>query len=209
MNSKIFIFGLGNPGDGFRLNRHNVGHQFLDFLRIKMGLDRFVEKKKLKACVSSNDKLFLAKNSTYMNLSGEAVINTLNFYLDGGFKADKISTGEQIESDRASDQKNDSTDLKSRLIVVHDDLDLTVGNFKIQHGVGPKQHNGLLSIYRNLGTSSFWHVRIGVDGREGSRLIPPDRYVLQNFSSEEKAALKGTFAQALKRMLSSGLLSNK
>lgn len=195
MSKKTFIVGLGNPGEGFRFSRHNVGHQFLDYLRIKMSLERFAEKKKLKAHVSAGDQLYLVKNSTYMNLSGEAVANTLNFYLDESYQASQQGT---------VDQEHNS---KVRLVVVHDDLDLEVGNFKIQLGVGPKQHNGLLSVYKHLGTANFWHVRIGVDGRGGSRLIPPDRYVLQNFSAEEKTTLNSVFAQVLKRIYSSGLLS--
>lgn len=93
-----------------------------------------------------------------MNRSGQAVQATLHFF------------------NLSSDQ----------LYVVHDDLDIPLGSYKIQRGVGPKQHNGLLSLYEHLGTEDFWHVRIGVDGRGGDRVVPSDHYVLQSFSLEEQ-----------------------
>ena len=73
----------------------------------------------------------------------------------------------------------------TNLYVVHDDLDLTLGSYKIQFGKGPKVHNGLLSIEEELGTSDFWRVRIGVDNRDPNNRIPGDEYVLQNFTKEE------------------------
>ncbi|GAG99434.1 unnamed protein product, partial [marine sediment metagenome] len=70
--------------------------------------------------------------------------------------------------------------------VIHDDLDLELGTYKIQFGIGPKVHNGLLSIYESLGTDRFWHVRVGIDGRGGSRNISGSDYVLGKFSPKQK-----------------------
>ncbi|HEX7018317.1 MAG TPA: aminoacyl-tRNA hydrolase [Patescibacteria group bacterium] len=75
---------------------------------------------------------------------------------------------------------------KGQLYVIHDDLDIELGHWKMQLGTGPKIHNGLLSIYDRLGTKNFWHVRIGVDTRQGDRTIPSERYVLMPFTEQEE-----------------------
>ena len=71
------------------------------------------------------------------------------------------------------------------LYIVHDDLDIPLGKWKIQFGKGPKCHNGLTSIYQALGTDQFWHVRIGVDNRTPENRIPGEEYVLRDFTKEE------------------------
>ncbi len=183
MTEKIFIFGLGNPGENYQKSRHNVGHQFLDYLQLKLSLESFSNKKKLQSLVSVNDDLILVKPQTYMNLSGEAVAKTLNYYL-----SEDLST---VTNNRS---------LMKNVLVVHDDLDLELGSFKIQYAVGPKQHNGLLSIYQHLKTSSFWHVRVGIDSREGDRTIPSDKFVLQNLTSEQQFKITSVFAQIFDKL---------
>ena len=83
----------------------------------------------------------------------------------------------------------------SDLFVVHDDLDIPLGAFKIQFGKGPKVHNGLNDIYEKLGTSEFWHVRVGVDNRDPENRAKGDEYVLQDFTEEEKLVLIGVIKQ--------------
>lgn len=75
------------------------------------------------------------------------------------------------------------------LFIVHDDLDIKIGEFKIQFGKGPKVHNGLNDIYEKLGTNEFWHVRVGVDNRDPENRTKGDEYVLQDFTDEEKVIL--------------------
>ncbi|KUK79384.1 MAG: Peptidyl-tRNA hydrolase [Microgenomates bacterium 39_7] len=183
MTKKTFIFGLGNPGESYEKSRHNVGYQFLDYLRLKLDLESFSKKKKLQSLVSANNQLILVKPQTYMNSSGEALSKTLEFFLDENI----VTT-----------TKNDL--FLKKLFIVHDDLDLELGSFKIQYAIGPKQHNGLLSIYQHLKTSSFWHVRVGIDSRGGDRTISPDKYVLQNFTSEEQVKIQSVFAQVLQKL---------
>ena len=106
--------------------------------------------------------------------------------------------------------------------VIHDDLDIPLGQYKIQLGKGPKVHNGLLSIYEKLGTRNFWHVRVGVDNRHGEiskslaaseavaesisrdpmrgvkrSLIGGKKYVLEDFSREEMQILDKVIANIL------------
>jgi len=84
------------------------------------------------------------------------------------------------------------------LIIVHDDLDIPLGKFHIQQGVGPQLHNGLESIEQHLKTKDFLRIRIGVDARvsnkwtcpERSRRVDGESYVLKNFLAEEKTRLE-------------------
>ncbi len=71
-----------------------------------------------------------------------------------------------------------------QLYVVHDDLDIPLGKFKIMKGKGPRDHKGLKSIYESVG-KDFWHVRVGVENRKGSGVLG-EEYVLQRFLDEEK-----------------------
>jgi PTH1 family peptidyl-tRNA hydrolase len=82
------------------------------------------------------------------------------------------------------------------LIVAHDDLDLPLGKFKLQLNKGPKDHKGLNSIYRTLGTKNFWHLRLGINNRSPSirDQISGNEYVLKNFSQSELQTLKSTFS---------------
>jgi PTH1 family peptidyl-tRNA hydrolase len=81
----------------------------------------------------------------------------------------------------------------SDLFVAHDDLDIRLGEFKIQKGVGPKQHNGVLSVENALKTKDFWRIRIGIDNRTIPNVQSGEDYVLQKFSLEERKTLDEVF----------------
>lgn len=102
------------------------------------------------------------KPETYMNRSGIAVSRELSFY--------KLQPAD--------------------LMVVHDDLDLKLGEFKIQFGKGPKLHNGIESIEHSIGSKEFWRVRVGVDNRVPDNRVSGESYVLQNFTPEELLLLQ-------------------
>ena len=89
----------------------------------------------------------------------------------------------------------------NNLYVIHDDLDLTLGAYKIQKGKGPKLHNGILSIERELGSDEFWRVRVGVDNRMGNK-TPGEEYVLQDFTEEEKEVLRKVIDKVAQEILS-------
>ncbi len=76
------------------------------------------------------------------------------------------------------------------LVIVHDDLDIPLGKFHIQFGVGPQLHNGLESIEQHLKTKDFYRIRVGVDNRPVDKRIPGETYALQNFLSQEKKLLE-------------------
>lgn len=150
------VVGLGNPGKAYERSRHNVGFMAVDQLLAQLGGPAFSMKANFQAEISKQGEVIIVKPQTFMNRSGQAVRAVLDYYTDWQAGADA-----------------------PWLYVFHDDLDLVVGTHKLQLGTGPKQHNGLLSLYEHLGTKNFWHGRIGVDGRGGDRSFPSDQYVLQ------------------------------
>ena len=90
----------------------------------------------------------------------------------------------------------------SNLYIIHDDLDIKLGEFKIQKGHGPKDHNGLNDIYQKLGSDDFWHVRVGIDNRSLDDKPLGIEYVLQNFSEEERKILDLTIKKVLIDLIS-------
>ena len=166
------LVGLGNPETRYLHTRHNAGFLFVDYYQSQLQTPKFLEQKKFFSAISKNEELILAKPLTYMNKSGQAVSSLINFY---------------------------QLDLND-LVVAHDDLDLALGSFKLQLGTGPKIHNGLNSIYQQLANKQFWHLRLGVDNRNGDRSVPGTDYVLQNFSPAEMETLTSVFLQALKQI---------
>ena len=86
------------------------------------------------------------------------------------------------------------------LYIIHDDLDIVLGEFKIQFGRGPKDHNGLRSVDEALGTDQYWHVRIGVDNRPLDARPMGEEYVLQNFTDEEKVKILGVIKSVCKKL---------
>jgi len=172
----ILIAGLGNPDVKYKNNRHNVGFIFIDYLFSKFSeltnlrINKFKYDKKLNSqfakLVIDKNELILVKPQTFMNRSGEAVRKVIENW--------KL----KIEN----------------LIVAHDDLDISLGKFKIQKGTGPLLHNGIESIENHLHTKDFWRVRIGVDNRKTANRINGETYVLQNFQPEEKEIIDQTFS---------------
>lgn len=168
INSIKLIVGLGNPGKEYVKTRHNAGFIFLDLLS-----NEFLTETKFKAEIANvtiNKKILLAKPTTYMNASGESVVAICNFY--------KL--------------------LPKEILVVHDDLDVKLGEYKLQFNKGPKVHNGILSIENLLATTEFWRLRVGIDNRteELRKLISGSDYVLGRFSPEELDALDKTLKKA-------------
>ncbi len=75
------------------------------------------------------------------------------------------------------------------LYVAHDDLDIKLGEYKVQRGTGPKVHYGVQSVENALGTKNFWRIRIGVDNRDSKNRTAGEEYVLQRFTPEEKTII--------------------
>lgn len=154
------IVGLGNPGEKYKNTRHNVGFAVVDKIVTsnKLQVTRGSDSKLFTSYMLPTTKVILAKPQTFMNLSGVAVKEIAAYY--------KIHP--------------------SDIWIIHDDLDIRLGDFKIQKGVGPKLHYGIQSIEEKLESKDFWRVRVGVDDRPANNRIPGEEYVLREFGSEEE-----------------------
>lgn len=164
------LIGLGNPDAKYAKNRHNIGFMFVDWLAKELKVTWKYDKY-ARAELAKSDYL-LAKPQTYMNNSGESV--------------KKIISNSKL--------------LTTNIFVIHDDLDMRLGNFKVQMGVGPKRHNGVDSVEHHLKTDEFWRIRIGVDNRIQGKGIQGEAYVLSNFTKEELEQATSIFPQILERL---------
>jgi PTH1 family peptidyl-tRNA hydrolase len=134
-NSNIkLLVGLGNPGQKYANTYHNAGFLALDYLVKQTKLNNWrVLKSKNFACQEINN-LKLVKPLAFMNESGKAVSQALKFF--------RLSPEE--------------------MLVVHDDSDLNLGDFKLSFDRGSAGHHGVESIIRTLKTKSFWRFRVGI-----------------------------------------------
>ena len=136
------IVGLGNPGSEHIQTRHNAGFWFLDSLAERLSLNFVLDKKfQSELCRYQNDNLdcLLCKPQTYMNDSGKAVQALIKFY--------KIPV--------------------NKILIVHDEIDLDVGNLRFKIGGGHGGNNGVRDIIEKVGDKNFSRLRIGI-GRPGS-----------------------------------------
>lgn len=147
------IVGLGNPGREYKGTRHNVGFMVLDEYLGKVNWKNKMESEIFIKEVN-NEQIIFVKPLTYMNLSGLAVSKIINFY--------KI-------------------DIKD-ILIVQDDLDMSLGTFKIKRNSSSGGHNGIKSIISEVKSEAFARLKIGIDT---SSSIPVDKYVLGKFSTAE------------------------
>lgn len=189
--SAWLVVGLGNPGPTYAFTRHNVGWFVADELARRAGTP-FTGARTLRADVSETratasglggvgadaTRVILLKPRTYMNESGIAVGKAAAFY--------------KVEP--------------ARIVAVHDELDLDLGQLRLKLGGGDNGHNGLRSIRAHLGTGEFHRVRFGI-GRPPGRQDPAD-YVLRPIPAslrEEYALETQRAADAVESLLTEGL----
>ncbi|MBO6003613.1 MAG: aminoacyl-tRNA hydrolase [Aeriscardovia sp.] len=173
-NNIWLVAGLGNPEPRYDSTRHNAGFAALDLMAREAG-ESFRDSKLssvAKIFKEGGAKIFLDKPLTYMNSSGASVQSMLSYY--------------DIDP--------------SRLIVVHDDMDLEVGRVKVKLGGSAAGHNGIKSIDSYLGTPSYYRVRIGIGRptRPGGSIS----WVLGKFSPEEKEKMAEGEAKAIEAVQS-------
>lgn len=156
------IVGLGNPEPEYSKTRHNMGFDVINKLAEKYNID--VKKEKFNGFygngIIENEKVILVKPQTYMNLSGEAVIQYANFY--------------KIEP------KN--------IIIIYDDIDIETGITKIRKKGGPGTHNGMKSVVHELNTTEFPRIRVGTGSKE--KITDLIGYVISKVNEEEYEKLK-------------------
>ncbi|HSX47889.1 MAG TPA: aminoacyl-tRNA hydrolase [Candidatus Nanoarchaeia archaeon] len=170
------IIGLGNAGEAYRYTRHNIGFRIINQLAGDAGLPEAKLNDKFKACITEGtlvgQKVILAKPTTMMNLSGQAVQLLVQFY------------------------KIDPSDVW----VVYDEADLGFGKLRVRQGGASAGHNGIKSVIEVLG-ENFGRFRFGVRN-EHFVVQPTDAFVLSKFTANEAEQLPAMIESAAHQVLS-------
>lgn len=154
------IVGLGNKGKEYDNTRHNIGFMMLDSMLNSLNLKEGKEKfggLYFETNINGEKVIFL-KPMEYINLSGDVLIKYVNFY------------------------KIDIDDI----LIIHDDLDLEIGTFKIREKGGSGGHNGLKNIESQLKTKNYHRIKIGISN---NKKMDTKDYVLSRLNKVEKEKL--------------------
>lgn len=164
------IVGLGNPTKQYEKTRHNIGFDVIDALADKYNIS--VTEKKHKALCGhgaiEGQKVILAKPQTFMNLSGESVVELLNYY---------------------------KMDPETEMIVIYDDISLAPGNIRIRKKGSAGGHNGIKNIIALTGTQTFLRIKVGV-GEKPKNWDLAD-YVLGRFGEEDRKYVEDAIKDAM------------
>lgn len=160
---QLLIVGLGNIGKQYQQTRHNIGFGVLDIFAKANDFPGWTEKKDLKSLITSlrlgSNQVILAKPTTFMNDSGQAVVAVQHFW--------------RIPNDQT--------------LVVYDELALPFGSLRSRRGGGAAGHNGIKSLISHIG-DDFGRLRLGI-GSEISAKARDSDFVLGKFTDEEKENL--------------------
>lgn len=161
-SNALLVVGLGNPGPKYERTRHNIGFEVAQELASRHG-GKFAAHKRTNADVAeiniSGRKIIVAKPRTFMNLSGGVAKSLANYF--------KITPGNTV--------------------VIHDELDMELGEVRIRLGGGDHGHNGLRDTTKALGTKEYHRLSCGI-GRPPGRMAPA-AYVLKPFARKEMEEL--------------------
>ena len=192
----LLIIGLGNPGIKYNSTRHNIGFRIIDAFAKENNVPEFRLSKKHNALISkfiiNRNKIILAKPQTFMNNSGKAVKSMIDYL--------SLTT--------------------NNIIVVHDDIDIKIGEIKISKNRGSAGHKGVQSIIDEIKTKDFTRVRAGIG--ENSKLKTQisrlqrlqcgqarpqlkteslEKFVLKKFTTDEEKILENVIAQSCDEIL--------
>lgn len=162
------VVGLGNKGSQFAETKHNIGFVAIDYFAKQHDIkfNKVKHKAEIGEGIISGEKLMLVKPQTYMNASGECVMDIVNFY--------KLPL--------------------ENLIVIYDDIDLPVGKVRIRPSGSSGTHNGMRSIICLLNKQDFPRIRIGV-GKQPEYMDLAD-YVMTKFSKDELPLIEEAIKKA-------------
>ena len=168
------IVGLGNPGSKYEKTRHNAGFRVIDELSKELNCK--VDKGKFQGlygqCSYAGCKLFLLKPQTYMNLSGQSVLQLSSYF--------------HIPP--------------QRIIVIFDDISLPPGRLRVRADGSAGGHNGIKSIIAQLGSQEFPRVKVGVGAKPNPEFDLAD-WVLSTFFASEEKELQGALERSAKAAL--------
>ena len=167
----FLIVGLGNPGKQYEHTRHNIGFDVMDAIADKYNIS-ISEKKHKALCgkgIIEGQKVVLAKPQTFMNLSGESVVELLNYY---------------------------KLDPESEMLVIFDDISLAPGGLRIRKKGSAGGHNGIKNIIALTGTQNFMRIKVGVGEKpKGWDLAD---HVLGHFDGEDRKKVEDAILDAVK-----------
>ena len=163
------IIGLGNSGEKYKKTRHNLGFLMVDYLAAG---DKWKKSKKANCLYIKKqiglEEVELIKPLTFMNSSGK----TVNYL-----------------------QKKHRLKPKD-ILIIHDEIDLLLGEIRIQQGRGAAGHKGVQSIIDQLGTKDFTRLRIGIRPTNQETIIDTEKFVLEKFTAEEEKIVHQTIERA-------------
>jgi PTH1 family peptidyl-tRNA hydrolase len=164
------IVGLGNPGREYRDTRHNTGFNVIELWSRELGVQLIGGRFRSRYALTTykNENILLLFPETFMNLSGMSVKACADAY--------GLVTG--------------------KILVIHDDLDLSVGRIKIIRSGGAGGHKGVLSIIEHLGDSQFPRIKIGIGRPRNEKTV--EDYVLAPFTNDEKQIMESVIHIAVK-----------
>jgi len=165
------IIGLGNPGNEYKKTRHNAGFMAIDAIAKRLGLV-WTKNKKLNCEIAKNLDYILVKPQTYMNNSGQAVQAVVAYF--------KLNAED--------------------IIVIHDELDIELGKYKISVNSRPAGHNGIRSIIQFLKTKNFKRIRIGIKTQDKENM-PTEKFVMQKFGTGELKIVNKVIEEVLVEIL--------
>lgn len=169
------IFAQGNPGPEYASSRHNIGFMALDYMCKHRELAKFQQKSKFQALLSEfsykDEKIILAKPTTFYNQTGQAARAIADFY---GIRPDDI-------------------------LVIHDELALDFGTIRIRNNGSDAGNKGIRSLTSHLGPD-FWRIRIGINNELATRMDSAD-FVLSRFSKKEAKLIDTTVLPQIKDLV--------
>lgn len=183
-DSTYILIGLHNPGEEYQLTRHNVGALSLEYCIEQWQNDmryehtgrrksKLYESREYRYCVRDDVciDIFSVFPNTYMNLSGGAVKSFLTTH-------------------------GNEADIRNSVWIIHDDIDLPFGSFKIDRNISSGGHKGVQNVIEQLGTKDFIRFRIGILPPQGKK-TPTDEFVLKKFNKTELEILRDSVFPAI------------
>ena len=168
------IVGLGNKGNEYEKTRHNFGFMCLDYLSNKynFNINKKLKKSLVGECTINKEKVIFVKPETYMNLSGDAVLEVINWY------------------------KEDI----SNVLIIYDDIDIPFESIRYKESGSAGTHNGMRDIINKLKVNNINRIRLGMGNvkHENQDMVS---FVLGKFSKEEESKLNNIFDKVNEKIL--------